>query len=183
MTAYVKSAFPDWLFTAIGVVLLAAGMSTLDGILVSLSTITANDLILPIVDRSRHGKRGEKERLALAYKASHAVLVVIAVLAFVICLDPPRLLGIFGQVGVYGMAVAAVPPLLLGIGFPGIPLRLAVGTSLLGLLTHFGLYFFGNAIFPESNLTFANPGVTASIALIASLVPGLGIGWMINREG
>ncbi|MCB0273632.1 MAG: hypothetical protein KDI06_02390 [Calditrichaeota bacterium] len=183
MTLYVKNAFPDWLFTAVGVVLLAAGMSTLDGILVSLSTITANDLILPLVEKAGDADRSEEERLAIAYKASHIVLVAIAVIAFVICLDPPRLLGIFGQVGVYGMAVAAVPPLLLGIGFRNIPLRLAAGASLLGLLTHFALYFYGSTLFPGSSLTFANPGVTASLALIVSLVPGLGIGWILQREG
>ena len=44
MTMYLKNAFPDWMFTCISVVLLAAAMSTLDGLLVGLSTITANDL-------------------------------------------------------------------------------------------------------------------------------------------
>ncbi|MEZ5059248.1 MAG: hypothetical protein R2879_19605 [Saprospiraceae bacterium] len=45
MTVYLQSAFPDWVFTIISVVLLAAAMSTLDGLLVGISTITANDFV------------------------------------------------------------------------------------------------------------------------------------------
>jgi len=99
LTVYLKTVFPPWMFTFVGIVLLAAGMSTLDGILVALSTISANDLLLNLIDRFGKAKRSEEARLALAYRLSHAVLVILAVAAFIICLDPPRLLGIFGQVG------------------------------------------------------------------------------------
>lgn len=181
MAAYIQQAFPEWLFTTISVVLLAAGMSTLDGILVSLSTITANDFLLTAIDRFSTRDRSEEERQKLAYQLSHVVLVVIAVAAFLICLDPPRLLGIFGQVGVYGMAVAAVPPLLAGILFHRVPLWLVWGTALLGIAVHFALYFFGADLFPDSGLTFANPGVTASLALIVAVLPTLLGGWWLNR--
>ncbi|MCB0634027.1 MAG: hypothetical protein KDD15_30060, partial [Lewinella sp.] len=40
MTVYLQQAYPEWLFTIISVVLLAAAMSTLDGLLVGISTIT-----------------------------------------------------------------------------------------------------------------------------------------------
>ncbi|MEL6943520.1 MAG: hypothetical protein AAFO82_12690, partial [Bacteroidota bacterium] len=43
MTVYLQNSFPDWVFTIVSVVLLAAAMSTLDGLLVGISTITAND--------------------------------------------------------------------------------------------------------------------------------------------
>ena len=111
MTVYLKSVFPPWLFTVIAVVLLAAAMSTLDGLLVSLSTITANDLVLNLLP----AQTTEAERLRLAMLAGRAILVVIAVAAFLINLSPPRLLGIFGQVGVYGLAAALTPALLLGV--------------------------------------------------------------------
>jgi sodium/pantothenate symporter len=41
MTMYLKTVFPEAMFTFVGIVLLAAAMSTLDGLLVSISTITA----------------------------------------------------------------------------------------------------------------------------------------------
>ena len=76
MTVYLKTVFPEWVFTIVSVVLLAAAMSTLDGLLVGLSTITANDLVLNLV--GKRGDMSDEQRMALALKASHVVLVVIA---------------------------------------------------------------------------------------------------------
>ncbi|NIR52544.1 sodium:solute symporter family protein [candidate division KSB1 bacterium] len=174
MTVYLKNAFPGWAFTTVSVVLLAAGMSTLDGILVALSTISANDLLLNLIDRFGKHRLSREKQLSLAYRFSHIVLVAIAGAAFLICLNPPKLLGIFGQVGVYGMAVAAVPPLLGGILFQNIPLRLVWASSIIGLAVHLLLYFWGAKLFADSNLTFANPGVTATLAILISLVLVIG---------
>ncbi|MCB0640862.1 MAG: hypothetical protein KDC44_04445, partial [Phaeodactylibacter sp.] len=174
MTVYLQNAFPDWLFTIISVVLLAAAMSTLDGLLVGLSTITANDLVLNLQERFGLAQnRSQEERMRQAFRISHITLIVIAVLVFFITLNPPKLLGIFGQTGVYGLVLAAVPPLLLGVWFKKVPIRLVWGMSILALVVHFGLYFFGSRLFPNSTLAFANPGVTAAIGLIVSLIPGV----------
>lgn len=181
MTVYIKHAFPDWMFTLISIVLLAAGMSTLDGILVSLSTISANDLVLNLYSKNALQAMSEEARMARAYRFSHIILIGIAIAAFVICLDPPKLLGIFGQVGVYGMAVAAVPPLLGGVLFRRLPLWLAWSASALGLLLHFLLYFFGATLFPKSGLTFANPGVPATLALLLTCVPALLGMWIYDK--
>jgi SSS family solute:Na+ symporter/sodium/pantothenate symporter len=179
MTAFLKSVFPGWAFTAISVVLLAAAMSTLDGLLVAISTITANDLVLNLFE-SRAGS--QQARMALALKTSHVVLVVIAVAAFLINLNPPPLLGVFGQVGVYGLAVAAAPPLLLGVLFRRVPVALAWPASAGALSIHFVLYFGGYSLFPNSPLTFANPGVTAAIAALATIPAMLAAGsWIAAR--
>ncbi len=181
MTVYLRNAFPGWWFTFMSLVLLAAGMSTLDGILVSLSTTSANDLLVNLVDRFGGRRLATERRLALAYRLSHIVLVAIALAAFAICLNPPRLLGIFGQVGVYGMAVAAVPPLLCGIWFREPPLPVVWSASALGLILHFLLYFFGTELFSTSALAFANPGVTATLAILVVLPPALALAWLHAR--
>jgi Na+/proline symporter len=173
MTAFLKSVFPGWAFTLISVVLLAAAMSTLDGLLVAISTITANDLVLNLF---HSGAESQQARMALALKTSHVVLVVIAVAAFLINLNPPPLLGVFGQVGVYGLAVAAAPPLLLGVLFRRVPVALAWPASAAALSIHFVLYFGGYSLFPNSPLTFANPGVTAAIAALATIPAMLAAG-------
>ncbi len=182
MTVYLENAFPGWTFTFISIVLLAAGMSTLDGILVSLSTISANDLILNLMDRFGKQRISEERRLALAYKYSHIVLVGIAATAFLICINPPKLLGIFGQLGVYGMVVASVPPILCGILFRDVSLKLVWTSSAVGIILHFLLYFFGARLLPNSNLAFANPGVTSTIAIIVSLMPTLALAWLKSRK-
>ncbi|MGB5412045.1 MAG: hypothetical protein WBN09_10985, partial [Woeseiaceae bacterium] len=180
MTQYLATLFPAWVFTIVGVVLLAAAMSTLDGLLVSISTITANDLVLNLVERRAH--HTEEQQMAMALKASHVVLVVIAVAAFVVNLQPPKLLGIFGQVGVYGLTAAAAPPLLLGVLFRRVPIALVWVGAVAAITLHFVLFFKGSVMFPQSGLTFGNPGVTVSLATLAVLPPMLAIGWGLNRE-
>ncbi|MEL6864549.1 MAG: hypothetical protein AAFP19_09025 [Bacteroidota bacterium] len=182
MTVYLQNAFPEWLFTIVSVVLLAAAMSTLDGLLVGISTITANDLVLNILDKLGKKDLSEQRKMQTALRASHVVLILIALLTFVVTLNPPKLLGIFGQVGVYGLVLAAVPPLLAGVLFEKASLRLVWAMSILALLVHFISYFFGAQLFPNSSFAFANPGVTATLGLIASVLPTLIIHFIQNQQ-
>lgn len=164
MTTFLESQLPAWVFVLVSVVLLAAAMSTLDGLLVSISTIVANDVVGQIwgAERLDAGRR---------LQISHGVLVVIAIAAFLINLEPPQLLGVFGQVGVYGLALASAPALLAGVSKRKTPLGFVWACSLLGFGTHAVLYFWGAQMFPDSTLKFANPGVTAGIAGLLSLTP------------
>ncbi|MEM6395030.1 MAG: hypothetical protein AAF741_01690 [Bacteroidota bacterium] len=173
MTVYLQNVFPGWLFTTVSVVLLAAAMSTLDGLLVGISTITANDLVLNLIDRFRAGKYNPIQRMKIALNASHVVLILIAILTFFVNLSPPKLLGIFGQVGVYGLVLAAVPPILAGILFEHPKKYVVWLMSVLAVLIHFGLFFYGQRIFPNSGLAFGNPGLTATLALLIGLPPTL----------
>jgi sodium/pantothenate symporter len=179
MTVYLQEALPPWVFTVISIVLLAAAMSTLDGVLVGVSTITANDLVLNLVERFGKDRLSERDRQRIALRASHGVLVLLALVTFVICLDPPRLLGIFGQVGVYGMVAAAVPPLLIGILFQRVSLAVAWIASVVCMTLHFGLYFLGARFFPAAPFTFANPGVTLSLAVLLTVIPAVLVSWAI----
>ncbi|RME91892.1 MAG: hypothetical protein D6772_17690 [Bacteroidetes bacterium] len=178
MTMYLKSVFPDWLFTIISVVLLAAAMSTLDGLLVSISTITANDLVLNIL---RPDPNSPKAPMKIAMRAGHIVLVLMAILVFLLTLQPPKLLGIFGQVGVYGLVLAAVPPLLVGMYFEKVSLPLVWTASVAALVIHFGLFFQGEQWFPNSSLAFGNPGLTATIALLATVLPSCLISFVLAK--
>lgn len=181
MTAYLQHAFPDWMFTVISVVLLAAAMSTLDGLLVGISTITSNDLFMNLVGKKTKAK-GPEKNMRLALRFSNVFLVVIAIATFFVNLSPPKLLGIFGQVGVYGLVLAAVPPLLAGVLFKRVQLLPMWGLSLLGVAIHFLLYFFGSDLFPDSSLAFSNPGVTATIGCLCSVAPALLIGSLSNQK-
>jgi sodium/pantothenate symporter len=173
MAVYLQNVFPDWLFTIISVVLLAAAMSTLDGLLVGISTITANDLVLNLLDKIGQKKLDTEQKMQLAFRAGHIVLLLIAVCTFLVSLNPPKLLGIFGQVGVYGLVLAAVPPLLAGVLFKKVMLPLVWSMSVLGITIHFVLFFWGEQLFPNSSLAFGNPGMTATIGLLLSVLPTL----------
>jgi sodium/pantothenate symporter len=157
LIAYLSATFSPGTLALVTVALLAASMSTLDGILVALSSIVANDLVLPLWGRRLPADPAR--RAAFGHRASQLVLVVMGVAAFAIALHPPRLLGIFGQVGVYGIVAAATAPILFGIAFPRLGARAALTAALVGLGLHFGLYAGGAS---------ANPAVCATWALLAS---------------
>ena len=157
MTVYLKAVFPDWVFTVIAVVLLAAAMSTLDGLLVSLSTITANDLVLNILPARTNERLGETGRMRAAMWASHGVLIAIAVAAYAINLSPPRLLSIYGQVGVYGLACALAPPIVAGVLFAAPRLLWVAPLSVIAVAAHFLLYAFGASLFPGLGHQFCEP--------------------------
>ena len=169
MTAYLENMFPGWVHTLASVILIAAAMSTLDGLLISISTITANDLVLNLFAKKKDLNHETKMKLAL--RTSHIVLILIAIAAYFINLNPPKLLGIFGQIGVYGLTVAAAPPLIFGIMYKKPPIVSIWIASIIALALHFGLYFWGNNFIPMTTLSFVNPGVTAAIAAIVSIGP------------
>ncbi len=169
MTMYLRTFFSDAAFTFVSVVLLAAAMSTLDGLLVSISTITANDLVLNAIGRKKREQLSDEQQMAYALRVSHIVLIAIALAAFLINLQPPRLLGIFGQTGVYGLTAASALPLLLGVLFRKLPVVLVWVGSAAALVIHFMLFFQGDAMFPHATFTFANPGVTAALAAIITI--------------
>lgn len=189
MAVYLAKSFGPHALAFITVALLAAGMSTLDGILVALSSIAANDLFLNVAERRWLKGHSPEQRARLAHRVSQGVLVAMGALAFVIALNPPKLLGIFGQVGVYGIVAASTAPILGGILFPELGRRTAWTASLTGLGLHFALYLsarsalgsgtdlrdvatgagFGFLI--DSSAVqggLLNPAVTATYGLIAS---------------
>ncbi len=182
MTVYLMNVFPDWTFTLVSIVLLAAAMSTLDGLLVSISTITANDLVINLIDKFSKKKINQEQKMKLAFRASHVVLVVIAILVFAVNINPPKLLGIYGQVGVYGLVLAALAPLLVGVLLKNSPIKLLWSASILAVITHFVLYFYGNELFTNSGFTFANPSVTATLSIIVVILPTLVIAWLLNKN-
>jgi sodium/pantothenate symporter len=183
MTNFLKSMYPDWTFTIISVVLLAAAMSTLDGLLVGISTITANDVVVNLLDRKSSGSHFKPEdKMRMALKVSQLVLIIIAVAAFLVALHPPPLLGIFGQAGVYGLVLAALVPVLCGVFFVEVHLKAVWALSILAIFIHFLLFFKGMSLFPDSNLAFENPGFTATIAAIITVIPGLFYHFLLNRN-
>ncbi len=168
MAVWLAGQFGPFGFALISVALVAAGMSTLDGILVATSTIAGNDLFQPLAQRWLEGRSpDEQQRLSLRF--GQATLILMGLAAFLICLDPPRLLGIFGQVGVYGVLAASVGPVILGLRRePPAALRpIAILAATVGAGAHFALYLSGYD---------PNPAVTATWGILgAGLVSLVGV--------
>lgn len=162
VTTYVATAFGDGMLAegitaAVFVALLAAGMSTLDGILVAVSAMVTHDLYL----------RGPRTEAApeKALAASRYAVVIIGLIAFVLAIDPPALIGLFAQKGVYGLAAASFVPVVFGVSLRGkLPVMPVAVASAFALAMHFSLHLSG---------VLPNPAVSATWAILASSVVGL----------
>lgn len=140
---YLQVAFSNPAVVAlVSVAVLAAAMSTLDGLLVAIGASVGNDLL---------GGNG--------VWANRMVLAVLAVVTIGLALYPPDLVLLFGQSGVYALVVASAGPLLAGLASNE---RLPASWALLSATTAIVLHFAIGMYFP-------NPGVGASIALVIAV--------------
>jgi SSS family solute:Na+ symporter/sodium/pantothenate symporter len=174
MPAYIVATFPPLVQSFVAVAILAAGMSTLDGILVALSAIFANDVVLVV--RRLRGRGGEADAdAALAFRVGRFSLVVLGLVAFVLALVQHRSdklsIAIFAQEGVYALLVATFVPLLFGLFGKGLAKGVVVIASLVALAVHFGFRYGGISLLTTAD--GINPGLTAAYALIASLAVAL----------
>jgi SSS family solute:Na+ symporter/sodium/pantothenate symporter len=140
MAQYLIQAF-EWapLSAFVTVAILAASMSTLDGLLVAMAASVGGDLF---------PKRASA-------RLNRLVLAGLAVATVAIAWSPPELVLLLGQVGVYGLVAASAGPLLAGLFRQG-PLQAwpAFVSAIGALVVHFG-----------SGLFIDNPGVTAALGL------------------
>ncbi|MCA9538527.1 MAG: hypothetical protein KC620_06535 [Myxococcales bacterium] len=204
MSLWLKGQFGDVSYVLISVALVAAGMSTLDGILVAMSTVMSNDVFLPVAERTFLRTHAPEARARWAFRFGQGALIAMGLVTWLILSgNPPRLLGIFGQTGVYGIVAAAVGPILVGVAFPKrSDLRpLALVMALTGFLVYAALntlrYVVGRPDLADTGfvqswrsfaegspdlaglLAHANPAVPAtwSILLVASIA---GV-WLLAR--
>lgn len=142
---YIQVAFTSPIVSAfLSVAILAASMSTLDGLLVAVAASVGNDFM-----------PGRGSALV-----NRLVLVALAVATLAISWSPPELVLVLGQVGVFGLVAASVGPLVVGLYAEGpLPAWPARAAALIALHVHYGLFKLG----------VANPGVTALIAILVSL--------------
>jgi SSS family solute:Na+ symporter/sodium/pantothenate symporter len=92
-------------------------------------------------------------------------LVAIGVLGLLLAWNPPPLVGLFAQKGVYGLAAASMVPVLFGVALRGDISAWVTGpAAIIGLATH----LLANLV-----LGVSNPAVSASYGIFAALIWGL----------
>ena len=151
---------------------LAAGFSTMEGILVALSSIFANDFLKSVLPERVTQAPDWKDR-GVRYARWFLVGLVPVTLYFSWqqLVDPSLSVAIFAQNGVYGLFAATFVPILAGIFLQRVSLPWVAAASLPALIVHFGMYYF--QIGPYWN----NPAVPATFALLASVAVML-VGWV-----
>lgn len=167
ISTYVVNNFPVYVGLLLILGLISAGLSTLEGLIQSLSITVSSDIIKPLV----------KERLDFekwGIWINKGVIVVLAIVSFFLTreqlLHPNLSVGIFAQNGVYAYFSAAFFPILYGTFKKGTPLLAAVIASFTALLVHFGVYYGGLTPYMEGPVR--NPGIAAAMAIVISFVVG-----------
>ncbi|MFA6541031.1 MAG: sodium:solute symporter [Bacteroidota bacterium] len=165
ISTYIVEMFSPTMRSVIMLGVLAAGFSTMEGILLSLSTIFSNDFVNNVFPVPVLPAEGEKHRLL---KISKIFLAILAPVTFVLSYDqilhPSISVALFAQNGVYGLFSATFIPVLLGIFVKKVNKNVVFIASLTALAVHFGM-FYG-----EITMYYNNPAVTAACALFASTI-------------
>ncbi|MCX6136103.1 MAG: hypothetical protein NTV54_01215, partial [Ignavibacteriales bacterium] len=148
--------------------ILASGFSTMEGILLSLSSIFANDFYKNVIP---FGKLTEEERKKKLLRVSKTFLVILAPVTFGLAyqqiVDPSLSVAIFAQNGVYAVVAATFVPILFGIFSKRATGNVVFIASVIALLVHFGMYY------GKITMYYNNPAVPATCALLTSTVVAL----------
>jgi sodium/pantothenate symporter len=186
MSAYVVQEFSvensmgaglQALMLALGLVvvlgLIFAGISTLEGLIQSLSTTITADILEPLFGKQWFvGEKSESHKVL----ANKLVIVGLAVLSFLFSyqqlVNPNLSVAIFAQNGVYAYFSAAFIPVLFGTFWKRVPMPAVFAASVTAILVHFGTYYGG---WPAPYLSGAvrNPAVAATLAILAAFVVSL----------
>lgn len=154
VVTWIAQTFNPFVVSFLLVSLLAAGMSTLDGILVSISAIVVADLV---PTKTSGDPASDRRGLVM----SRWTVVLIGLVSLALAWSPPARLGLFAQQGVYALVAASCVPVLFGIFTKrDIPAWVIGSLSLLAVGTHFTLRWLFDVV---------NPSVSASVGILLSL--------------
>lgn len=182
MPAYVVAEFPVFLGLVVILGLISAGLSTLEGLIQSLSSTLTSDIISPLFDRQLGAGAPRNKRLIRINKGVIVLLAVAtAFLSYQQLLYPSLSVGIFAQNGVYAYFSAAFVPVLMGLFLKTVPRQAPIAASITAITVHFAVYY--GRIGPYMQAEVRNPAVAATLAILASLGVGFGIYALWRERG
>ena len=163
---YVVKRFSAAAGVLVVVGLISAGLSTLEGLIQSLSITVTSDILEPLF-----GEPVAKNGLVI----NKIVIVLLAAVSFYFSWgqikEPNLSVGIFGQNGVYGYFAAAFVPVLFGTFVKNVKASTVFTASVVAILVHFGIFYL--KLTPYMKGAVGNPGVSAAIAIVSSVVVAL----------
>jgi len=157
------------LFVTLG--LIAAGISTLEGLIQSLSVTFTSDLIL--ANSSKLNSLPNRKKILL----NRSVIAVLALLTILLSArqitNPDLSVAIFAQNGVYAFFSAAFFPLVMGMFSKKTNATAAITSSIVAITVHFSVYY--GDIGPYMQGAINNPAIASTYAILASVLVGSGI--------
>lgn len=186
ISAYVVKIFSNGILSVmVGLIvilgLISAGLSTLEGLIQSLSTTITSDIIRPIF-----GKYIKTDKAYIAL--NKLAIIFLAVVSFLVSLDqllyPKLSVAILAQNGVYAYFSVAFIPIVFGIFIKNVNIKAPVIASITAFVTHFTIYYglpylvnnfgFDFGIFTKYlEGPVRNPGIASAIAIVLSSIVGI----------
>ncbi len=180
VSAYVVDKFSVGVGVVVILGLISAGLSTLEGLIQSLSTTLTTDLFNPLFAKRayRNGQRDKREIMV-----NKLIIVFLGLLSFGLSyqqLRSPNLsVGIFAQNGVYAYFSAAFVPVLFGMFLKQVKLKTVFVSSIVALVVHFLVYY--GKFLPYMKETVNNPAIASTAAILVSLSIGLILHFSTNK--
>ena len=193
--AYVVKIFADGtVAVAVGLLvvlgLISAGMSTLEGLVQSVSTTITSDIIKPLF-----GDRIKTEKgLVVINRLTIVLLAIISgFISYDQLINPKLSVGLLAQNGVYAFFSAAFIPILFGIFLKDVKLNAPLAASIVAIITHFSVYYFLPLLVSEYGFQFGyftkylvgtirNPAIASASAIVVSTFVGFIIHKMNKRS-
>ena len=164
LSAYVIHKFSVGVGLIVIVGLLAAGLSTLEGLVQSLSTTITNDLILPLTGNESLEENRKKQ-------INRFVIAILAIISIIVSYDqllhPNLSVGILAQNGVYAFFSAAFVPVLMGIFIKDAPKQAAIAATITAVVVHFSVYY--GSLTPYTTGPVKYPAVAGTLAILSAL--------------
>ncbi|MBI5808571.1 MAG: sodium:solute symporter [Ignavibacteriales bacterium] len=181
ISAYVVKKFSWFIGLIVVMGLLSAGISTIEGLIQSISTTITSDLIKPLIEKFNKNKNELNDRKYILI--NRVVIIVIGFVSYLLSYDqlinPKLSVGIFAQNGVYAFFSSAFVPISFGMFFKNIKKHTVITASVTAIVVHFILYY-GQIRIPFTQATGENPGVAAAMAIVASVIVA-GVLHLISR--
>ncbi len=173
ISTYLVTQFPWFVGVIVFLGLISAGMSTLEGLIQSMSLIITNDLIKNVHAAVTGGELSGR----LLFVLNRVVIVGLAVVSFALAyrqlIAPNLSVIIFAQLGVYAFFAAAFIPVLFGTFLKDTPPVAAIAAAVTAVSVHYVLYYTGQEYFPYFvGVSVKNPGISTAIGIVAATVVG-----------
>ena len=181
-STYLVTQFPWFVAVIVFLGLIAAGMSTLEGLIQSLSIIITNDLI----GNTYAATTGNTLSDHFRFRLNRAVIVALALVSLIFShqqlINPNLSVIIFAQLGVYAYFAAAFIPVLFGTFLADAPRISVVAASVTAVSVHYVLYYTGHLYFPYfMDVSVKNPGISTALGIVAASVVG-GVLYFVARK-
>ncbi|MFQ5635354.1 MAG: sodium:pantothenate symporter, partial [Gammaproteobacteria bacterium] len=175
---------PAWAAALLGAGVLAAVMSTADGLAISASQIFANDIYRRTLARDQPAATVDRNALIISRIATAVILILGVAMAWAL---RETNIAIIVWLGIGGLTAALTGPLVLGAIWSGVTRAAAIAGFLSGAAVFAGASLIAALIssqqldYGDWNIQFLNPFVRATIGGSASAIVTIGVSFITER--